>query len=527
MKKRLVLAAFLFTALGLNAQVQYDTVKSKPIAPGVHYKQIQSAANKWTVNILKVELKNPNVMLETAKGLNQLKTFKDDVTLVGDKPVEQLSYLALGASYDEHTVVGGINGDFFTEEEGRPLNMQIRKDEILQAFPPDNEYRSTGATIGFDKNNTPMIGQVEYRGYLTITKKLPVRRDSTISLDGINGWRGLNQMWMYNRYNGSEGEGYLPWSGQNPWGPEFVVEPIDAWTVNGNVRAIVRGLSPCCPDTTVRFQPGWAVLSQHRILDDWLISAVSVGDTVTIRLEVAPGVTHPSELLGGSPMIVKNGAKYVEQGYKDEGVTIDPTKPHHSKELHARSAVGLSQDSTWLYMVTVDKNDKATPQSVGMTLDQLSDLMISLGAYNALNLSGGDYTTLYAGSEVVNNPVTGAEVPISNALLVAVKSTEFTGVFDGSTPPSEYTLYQNYPNPFNPSTSVSFFLKSDSRVVLMVYNLLGQKVAVLANGEMSQGIHTLNFDASGLPSGLYFYRMDVRESSGAAFSQTRKMMLLK
>jgi len=88
--------------------------------------------------------------------------------------------------------------------------------------------------------------------------------------------------------------------------------------------------------------------------------------------------------------------------------------------------------------------------------------------------------------------------------------------------PTEFSLSQNYPNPFNPSTSIAFALPKESSVKLSVYNMLGEEVAVLVNGVMSAGNHSVDFAASNLNSGMYVYRLEAGE-----FSSVRKMTLLK
>jgi hypothetical protein len=85
-----------------------------------------------------------------------------------------------------------------------------------------------------------------------------------------------------------------------------------------------------------------------------------------------------------------------------------------------------------------------------------------------------------------------------------------------------YTLNQNYPNPFNPATTISFYLPKESRVVIDVYNVIGQKVNELINTNLSSGEHKISFDGSKLQSGVYFYTIKTKE-----FSETRKMVLLK
>lgn len=89
--------------------------------------------------------------------------------------------------------------------------------------------------------------------------------------------------------------------------------------------------------------------------------------------------------------------------------------------------------------------------------------------------------------------------------------------------PMRFSLAQNYPNPFNPTTKIGFTLPSNQKVKLTVFNILGQRVATLIDGQqMVSGAHTVNFDASMLSSGLYIYRIEA-----GSFSSSKKMMLIK
>jgi L-serine deaminase len=88
--------------------------------------------------------------------------------------------------------------------------------------------------------------------------------------------------------------------------------------------------------------------------------------------------------------------------------------------------------------------------------------------------------------------------------------------------PNEYSLSQNYPNPFNPTTTIEFSLRQDGRTTLEVFNILGQVVARPIDGELKAGAYQVQFNASGLSSGLYFYRL-----RSGSFVDTKKMLLLK
>ena len=88
--------------------------------------------------------------------------------------------------------------------------------------------------------------------------------------------------------------------------------------------------------------------------------------------------------------------------------------------------------------------------------------------------------------------------------------------------PFEYKLNQNYPNPFNPTTSIQYSLPQNTSLTLTVYDILGQKVMELVNGQKTAGLHTATFDASGLSSGVYLYKL-----TNPSFTQTKKMLLIK
>ncbi len=102
------------------------------------------------------------------------------------------------------------------------------------------------------------------------------------------------------------------------------------------------------------------------------------------------------------------------------------------------------------------------------------------------------------------------------SLLTAVKPAKNPSV------PFSIELRQNYPNPFNPSTFIEFILPKSEFVTVKVYNILGKEVETLVSKKLNSGNHTYRFDGKNLASGVYCYRLVVRE-----FSATRKMILLK
>jgi hypothetical protein len=126
------------------------------------------------------------------------------------------------------------------------------------------------------------------------------------------------------------------------------------------------------------------------------------------------------------------------------------------------------------------------------------------------------------GTGIVRVVVKDLANPSDNRIVALAASTIFSGVGTSGAIPREYSLSQNYPNPWNPSTNIVYTIAERGHVSLIVYNLLGQKVAQLVDEVVQAGTHAVEFSGGDLPSGLYFYRLT---SSG--YTQTRTMVLAK
>jgi N-acetylmuramoyl-L-alanine amidase len=108
------------------------------------------------------------------------------------------------------------------------------------------------------------------------------------------------------------------------------------------------------------------------------------------------------------------------------------------------------------------------------------------------------------------------DIRVVNKILVDVKNENNSGM------PSSYSLGQNFPNPFNPTTQIKFGIPQSGIVKLEIYNLLGQKISTLVEGEMNAGYHSVKFDAKDFSSGIYIYTLSVNN-----FKTSKKMILLK
>ena len=154
----------------------------------------------------------------------------------------------------------------------------------------------------------------------------------------------------------------------------------------------------------------------------------------------------------------------------------------------------------------------------------------STGLYSTTNLNGNATVWAQEGPNTIGNVVctmvkgrdTDGFVAVATHGMGIYSASLVTSVEDGSSTPVDYSLSQNYPNPFNPSTTISFSLPTENHVKISLFDALGREIQNIANREYSAGNHSINFNAAGLTSGVYFYRIEA-----GSFVQSKKMILMK
>jgi hypothetical protein len=109
-----------------------------------------------------------------------------------------------------------------------------------------------------------------------------------------------------------------------------------------------------------------------------------------------------------------------------------------------------------------------------------------------------------------------------DGMMINIRIDSSTNVEDEETSPESFNLHQNYPNPFNPTTTIKYQIPELSFVMLKVYDVTGNEISTLVNEKKPAGSYTVEFDAIGLPSGVYFYKL-----LASSFFETKKMILMK
>ncbi len=166
-------------------------------------------------------------------------------------------------------------------------------------------------------------------------------------------------------------------------------------------------------------------------------------------------------------------------------------------------------------------------------------LLLYAGVMNAQNYSLANYS--FSGNAVVKaasddmkiRVVIGAAIiGISESNTVMLHGNNLSGYFlisnkesvenDVKSTPAKFNLFQNYPNPFNPTTTIKYEIPVTGKVMLSIYNLLGQKVSELVNKNQSAGSYEVTWDAQKFSSGVYLYQL-----TSGNYSVSKKLLLLK
>jgi hypothetical protein len=203
-----------------------------------------------------------------------------------------------------------------------------------------------------------------------------------------------------------------------------------------------------------------------------------------------------------------NQAKTIAAGYNN--IFVDSLKTLSSDQYHLESIemIKSSNEGTNIY-------------SYGTNFDSTSLQGFLKGKPVGLEYTGNDFKTI-----TLSFPLYYMNKDQARSLIEFILTNKFNEVMPVddyvNEIPSAYELYQNFPNPFNPSTTIKYSLAEDGFVKLAIYNMLGEEVATIVNNVQKAGRYEVNFEASGLSSGVYIYRIEA-----ANFTSSKKLVLMK
>ncbi|MCE1166360.1 MAG: T9SS type A sorting domain-containing protein [Bacteroidetes bacterium] len=187
--------------------------------------------------------------------------------------------------------------------------------------------------------------------------------------------------------------------------------------------------------------------------------------------------------------------------------------PWNNGQIIATTGTNGTSSSTWWTPATPNPCYAYNPATDVWTA-KINLATPVLGAYVGSTKLGNTWKLLVASG------YTGAAA-VTNTQIFTEIVTGISNPINGETP-SKYAISQNYPNPFNPVTKINYALPKSGLVTMKVYDILGKEVATLVNEVKNAGYYSVEFNASTLASGMYFYRI---ETNG--FNEVRKMMLIK
>jgi len=186
-----------------------------------------------------------------------------------------------------------------------------------------------------------------------------------------------------------------------------------------------------------------------------------------------------------------------------------------------------------LYLQEINQSDfviknYGTEKTYNLVLDERSAQGQKVFEYLSITLNANSTHTLLPNWDNLNQSFlkilidSGNDGTIDDSLFLVNQLTSFDDHYTPGVNPTSYNLAQNYPNPFNPITNIQYQVSSNTQVSLKVYDVLGNEVATLVNEEQPAGSYKVNFDATGLSSGIYFYKLQA-----GSFIETKKMILLR
>ena len=386
-------AAVLVTLAGApsvaSAQVTVaDSVSARPVVPGAMLRRIVRPAGPWVLSVLEVDLRRPEIEV---RGVRQCHP------RLGPHPPSAIARRMRQEGVD---VVGILNADFFDLRGGTGATESnvVIDGEIVKAVTttesPFDAFDNVHTQFGITATGAPVLDRFSLTGIVrTPSGEWPlaaINAHAPGALALLTRWFDTLALALQPA-DTSAHVALLKVGGRSD-------------TARYRVESNPIRERPVAPsdETAVLVARGDALPVVERLRP---------GDRVEIVTTLVPDRGPLRTVVGGWPRIVEAGRNIALAADSLEG-----TIPRFSRARHPRSALGISRDSTTLYLVAVDGRQQT---SVGKTLEEMADAMIALGAYEAMNLDGGGSTALVVRDSIVNRPSDASgERPVGNVIAI-------------------------------------------------------------------------------------------------------------
>ncbi|MCG0276360.1 MAG: phosphodiester glycosidase family protein [Thermosediminibacteraceae bacterium] len=318
--------------------ILHEEAEGFPVAQGVTYegRTLFTSSGWLKIHILKLDLSSENVDIDAIMNKN------------GVSKRQPLSKMVV-----ENGAIAGINGDFFPPATfSSPVGIQITNGKLISS-PDIIEGGMAAFALTYEK--IPQLLRFQFTG------KIQAPDGTSYHISGINKASDCYNIIMI----------YTPDYGKStpvlqPSAPEITYAVVK----NDKIVNIFDGRSAEIPEDSIVLAGGNKA--------SLFLKKFTIGDEVKIDFEITPDISNLKMALGGGAILVENGV-------------IPSTFSHDIPGRHPRTAIGFTKDGKTLILVVVDGRQA---QSRGMTQEELARLMLSLGAYNALNLDGGGSSTM-------------------------------------------------------------------------------------------------------------------------------------
>ncbi|MHB9030603.1 MAG: phosphodiester glycosidase family protein, partial [Candidatus Latescibacterota bacterium] len=376
----LIILTVSWLAITPAAPVSADGPAGESLPGGVVYREYTLPDGPWAIQVLEIPRKSKDAALGVALGGKHI---------LG---LESLDSMASRVSAPNRQAVAGVNGDFFIIQrgpyQGDPVGLCVTGGELVST-----PIRRSAAVIL--QNGEPAIGRFQFKAILR-------RPDGqTVRIDGVNQQCPLNGIALLTST-------FSDSTRQQENTIALLAGPLEApLAPKGKHRFTVRELRSAGNALAI---PPKSVIILGNGAGKTFLEKLKPGDRIACTLDITPSPGGIQHAVGGGPRLLRNGRISIEA--KEEGIAASFVTTRHP-----RTAFGYNRER--IFLVTVDGRQPG--YSAGMSLTELADFMLELGAREALNLDGGGSTTMWVRGTVRNAPSDGRVRPIANAVIVFEK----------------------------------------------------------------------------------------------------------